>query len=69
MDIQGLKATSHAGNKCLLGLVDRATSFLFGFSPPRKAALQVSQKLLELLLISGYLSRFAAIRGLGTVQM
>jgi len=53
MDIQDMKVRSEKGNQYLLVVVDRASKFLAAFPLPRKDALGVSNKLLELLLTFG----------------
>lgn len=53
MDIQDLHQLSSAGNRYLLVVVDKATKFLFGFPLPSKEAVEVSRKLMELILTFG----------------
>ena len=53
MDILDMKTVSYKGNRYLLVIVDRATKFLFAFPLPTKETLNVSKKLLELILIFG----------------
>ena len=53
MDIQDLHQVSSAGNRYLLVVVDRASKFLFGYPLQTKGALEVSHKLLELMLTFG----------------
>lgn len=53
MDIQDLHQVSAAGNRYLLVVVERASKFVFGYPLPSKSALEVSRKLLELMLTFG----------------
>ena len=55
MKIHDMRASSEAGNKHLLVIVDRASEFLFAYPLPNKTVENVSKKLLELLLTFGIL--------------
>ena len=49
MNIHDMGASSEAGNKHLLVIVDRASKFLFAYPLSDKTAENVAKKLLELL--------------------
>ena len=53
MDIQDMHQLSSAGNRYLLVVMDKASKFLFGFPLPSKEAVEVSRKLMELMLTFG----------------
>lgn len=53
MDIQDLHQPSSAGNRYLLVVVDKATKFLFGFPLSSLEAVEVSRKVMELMLTFG----------------
>lgn len=53
MDIQDFHQLSSAGNRYLSVVLDKASKFIFGFPLPTKAAVEVSQELVELVLTFG----------------
>ena len=53
MDIQDFHQVSSNGNRYMRVVVDRASTFLFEYPLASKGALEVSRKLMELILTSG----------------
>ena len=53
MDIQDLKHESQDGNRYLLVVVDRASKFLLTYPLPSKNAVEVSRKVMAVLLTFG----------------
>ena len=53
VDIQDRGVKSDAGNKVLLVEVDKASKFLFALPLPKKEAIVVARKLLEVMLTFG----------------
>ena len=53
MDIHDMGASSEAGNKHLLVIVDRTSKLLFAYPLPNKTAENVAKKLRELLSTCG----------------
>ena len=53
MDFQDMHQLSSKGSRYLLVVVDKATKILFGFPLPSKEAVEVSRRLMELMLTFG----------------